>query len=74
MQKTILEMAERLKFDKMTIGQLKQVSEYLIKMEEQAKQAADITYIDKSRIGKLERELDRAEQVIEAHESGIAHG
>ena len=74
MQKTILEMAERLKFDKLTIGQLKQVSEYLLELEVQAKQAADITYIDKSRIGKLERELDRAEQVIEAHETGIAYG
>ena len=73
MQRLILEMADRLRFDKLTIGQLKMLSEYVIELEDQAKQAANVIYKDKSRIGKLERELDRAEVLIDAFEVG-KHG
>ena len=67
MQKTILEMAERLKFDKLTIGQLQLLSEYVIELEE-------IVRIDKQRINDLELAVDMSESIIEAYEGINWHG
>jgi hypothetical protein len=67
MQKTILEMAERLKFDKLTIGQLKQLSEYVLELEE-------IARIDKQRISNLEVALDLSSSIINSYDSINWHG
>ena len=67
MQKTILEMADRLKFDKLSIGQLKQVSEHMLEQDE-------IIRIDKQRINDLELAVDISESIIEAYEGINWHG
>ena len=67
MQKTILEMADRLRFDQLTLGQLKQLSEYVIELEEISKR-------DKQRISDLEMAVDMSESIIEAYEGINWHG
>ena len=67
MQKTILEMADRLRFDKLTLGQLKLLSEYVLELEE-------IVRIDKQRINDLELAVDMSESIIEAYEGINWHG
>lgn len=67
MHNIILEMADRLKFDELTIGQLKQVSEYIVELECLAKQSRD-------RIAELELSVDVANQIIEIQDGCIAHG
>ena len=67
MQKTILEMADRLRFDEKTIGQLKQLSEYVLELEE-------IVRIDKQRISNLEVALDLSSSIINSYDSINWHG
>ena len=67
MQQTILEMADRLKFDKLTLGQLKQLSEYVIELEEISKR-------DKQRISDLEVAADLANSIIESYDRIQWHG
>lgn len=67
MHNIILEMADRLKFDELTIGQLKQVSEYIVELEYLAKQSRD-------RIAELELSIDVANQIIEIQDGYVAHG
>lgn len=67
MHNIILEMADRLKFDELTIGQLKQVSEYIVELEHLAKQSRD-------RVAELELSVDVANQIIEIQDGCIAHG
>jgi hypothetical protein len=74
MQKTILEMADRLRFDKLTIGQLKQLSEYVLELETEAKQARVVAKRDKARIGELEVAADLANSIIESYDRINWHG
>ena len=67
MQKTILEMADRLRFDQLTLGQLKQLSEYVIELEEISKR-------DKQRISDLEVAVDLSESIIKSYEGINWHG
>jgi hypothetical protein len=74
MQKTILEMADRLRFDKLTIGQFKQLSEYVLELETEAKQARVIAKRNKKRIGELEVAADLANSIIESYDRIQWHG
>jgi hypothetical protein len=68
MQKTILEMADRLRFDKLTIGQLKQLSEYVLELETEVKQARIIIKRDKQRISELEVAVDMSDAIIKSYD------
>jgi hypothetical protein len=68
MQKTILEMADRLRFDKLTIGQLKQLSEYVLELETEARQHRIIIKRDKQRISELEVAIDMSDAIIKSYD------
>lgn len=67
MQKMILEMADRLRFDKLTIGQLKQLSEGIIELEERVTILSD-------RNKKLEIQADIDDEIIACMDGRIPHG
>ena len=67
MQKTILDMADRLRFDEKTIGQLKQVSEHMLEQDEIIKR-------DKKRNADLEVALDLANAIIKSYDGINWHG